>query len=154
MDAILKQNETEKQERVLSLDFEGESYTERSVSYGLSNKIINQHKRVNPRLKRDMLNNYKQSKRGWNTAGMPSIINPKSSVESNITDRTDPAAPSENLPTLNDSPEAPKPRKKEGRPKGSTAANKATLTRLKQLALNFAANEMASIKAYASESGD
>jgi hypothetical protein len=128
MDAIPNQIETENQERVLSLDLESKSYTERSVSYGLSNKIINQHKRANPWLTRDMLNNYKRSKREGNTAGMPSIINPKSSVESNTSNLTDPAAPSERSHALNDSPEAPNPHKKGGRPKGSTAANKATLT--------------------------
>ena len=64
MDAILNQIETEKQERVLSLDLESKSYSERSVSYGLSNEIINRHKRANPWLTRDMLNNYKRSKRG------------------------------------------------------------------------------------------
>jgi hypothetical protein len=101
MDAILNQIETEKQERVLSLDFESESYTERSVSYGLSNEIINRHKRANPWLTRDMLNNYKRSKRGGNAAGRPIIIYPKSSIESNISDLTDPAAQSE-------SPKAPR----------------------------------------------
>ena len=43
MDAILNQIEKEKQERVLSLDLESKSYTERSVSYGVSNRIIDIH---------------------------------------------------------------------------------------------------------------
>ncbi len=146
MDAILNQIEKEKQERVLSLDLESKSYTERSVSYGVSNRIIDRQKRANPRLTRDMLNNYKRSKSGGNADGMPSTINLNSSIESNISDLSDPAAPPEISLALNDSPEASKPRKKGGRPKGSTAANKATLKRSKQLALNYAANEMVSVK--------
>ena len=128
MDAILVQIETEKDVRYLSLDAENKSCTERSTSYGITNEIIKRHKRANPWLTRDMLNNYKRSKSGGNADGMPSTINLNSSVESNISDLTDPAAPPEISLALNDSPEASKPRKKGGRPKGSTAANKVTLT--------------------------
>jgi hypothetical protein len=105
------------------------------------------HKRANPWLSRDILNNYKHSKKEGVAAGMPSNINLNSSIESNISDLTDLAVPSE-------SSKAPRYHNKGGRPKGSTATNKAMSTQSKQLALNYAANKMASVKAYAIGSGN
>jgi hypothetical protein len=92
MDAILVQIETEKDVRYLLLDAENKSCTERSASYGITNEIIKRHKRANPWLTRDRLNNYKRSKTKLNTAGKPRSVEHSDLVDSNMSDLTDPTA--------------------------------------------------------------
>jgi hypothetical protein len=157
MDAILVQIETEKDVRYLSLDAENKSCTERSASYGITNEIIKRHKRANPWLTRDRLKNYKRSKAKLNTAGMPRSVEQSDLVDSNMSDLTDPTA-IETPAALNEITNAAsieqRPRKKGGRPKGSTAASKIASKRSKQLALNCAATEASAIKESAAKTGD
>ena len=59
MDCILEEVEAEKNKRILN---SGGATSERSISYGIMDKILKKHVGANPWLTRDLVNNYKRSR--------------------------------------------------------------------------------------------
>jgi hypothetical protein len=141
MDAILLEIEKKKAERCSQNDSSCQS--ERSVSYGIAKEVINRHKRANPWLNRDVLNNYKRSKA--NISAIPKSITRRNmdsiSDLTNLVEESE--AVNEQEPSITEDINEPstKVAKKGGRPKGSTNDNKRA-DKLKQMeAVNYAATK-------------
>ena len=145
MDCILSEMEKTKEDRLLNCEI---GTTERKVNYGIAKAIIEKHKRANPWLNRDVLNNYKRLKERAERPAVSVVIRSKNDNISDLTDievdNATTTSPQENVTVVNEhTMDLPK---KGGRPKGTTKEAKRSNTRKMQQALNHAATEALSIK--------
>ena len=166
MDCILSEIERAKEERFINTS---DDTTARGLSYGVSKDIIEKHKRANPWLNRDLLNNYKRQKTQKSkpastvtvrtipdnvsdlTNGSNSQISPNSKA-STILLCSDTFVATEEEAATNDN--GLQVLKKGGRPKGSTAENMQAKARNLQQALNYASIEALSVKEAAIKDGN
>ncbi len=158
MDCILSEIEKVKEERFINTS---DGTTSRLLSYGVTKDIIERHKRANPWLNRDVLNNYKRKKLQEakptsnitvQTSSSVSDLTNQSHPESSTVSETDPNLISSDAPSTNDN--GINMSKKGGRPKGSTAENKRSKSRNVQQAVNYAAMEALSLKQASIKNGN
>jgi len=117
----------------------------RAQSYGIAKNIIEKHKRANPWLNRDVLNNYKRRKE---KNSKPSSTVTILTVPDSVSELTNASGTSNNSDTTTTNEI-----KKGVRPKGSTMELLRTKARNQQLALNYATIEAHHAKEASREEG-
>jgi hypothetical protein len=169
MDCILSEIEKAKEQRSLNTH---DDSTDRVLSYGVAKNIIEKHKRANPWLNCDVLNNYKRQRQ--QEAKPPKAVIIKSSCtnvseltnDTNITITEEVSTNNSSTfnPLINDTSDdtekasinesATQIEKKGGRPKGSTNENIRVKARNLQKALNYAAMEALKVKEACAKDGN
>jgi hypothetical protein len=146
MDCILCEIEKAKGDQLMNAQI---GTTERKVSYGISKSVIEKHKRANPWLYRDILNNYKQRKEKTERPVVSVAIGSKTDAISDLTDATineaTDACPPNVASVISEPSTTEVLSKKIGRPKGATKEAKCSDIRKMQQALNYAATESLSV---------
>jgi hypothetical protein len=146
MDCILCEIEKAKGDQLMNAQI---GTTERKVSYGISKSVIEKHKRANPWLYRDILNNYKQRKEKTERPVVSVAIGSKTDAISDLTDATineaTNACPPNVASVISEASTTEVLSKKIGKPQDVTKEAKRSDIQKMQQALNYAATESLSV---------